>query len=224
MEGLIDKNFKWWNSDIDDYSNLNSSDKDEILLDNPKYDIDLLKSINKYVITLDSQQEEVNTSEINMNEGFISFVSEVRNYSISSLKNNRVVKSVQKPYLECLTTSRNANKIYKRLENSDYGIFVKDGDRYYKNDKMKSLYKSDQMKFPGSCFGNNVALTYHKTFKSVFNERKKIWDDWIVPTQFSERVYYKCKNNRYPIDATMVFIIGNRTANDIFLEILNIFS
>tara|TARA_B100000902_G_C27296081_1_gene909987 strand:- start:1057 stop:1749 length:693 start_codon:yes stop_codon:yes gene_type:complete len=230
MNKYILKNYEWWNEPDDTYSPntiAGGYKKSDIITENPKYNIDLLKKINKFVITTDSQQREYIHARQPLIKDFIEFMSHSRNLAKSSLMKNCIIDTTQVPYLELVTTTENSHKIYEFLKDSNvYGIFRKDyGETQQINRKMRAMYKCDDLRFKGSCFGMEVALTYHRLENSVFNERYKIWDNWVVPTIFSEHVYSKFfDNGLYSKDSSMLFIVGGDSMNSLFQDLLNVFS
>lgn len=230
MNDYIIKNYEWWNNPDDTYSPNTIGGgytKKDIITENPKYDIDLLKKLNGFVITTDSQQQEYDDMRKLLSKEFVEFISHSRNLAKSSLMKNCIIDTTQVPYLELVTTTRNAHRIYEFLENSNmYGVFRKDyGETQQTNRKMREMYKRDDLRFKGSCFGMEVALTYHRVENSVFNERYKIWDDWVVPTMFSEHIYSKFfDNGLYSKDSSVLFIVGGNSMNSLFQDLLNVFS
>ncbi len=230
MNEYIIKNYEWWNDPEDTYSPNTIGGgytKKDIITENPKYDIDLLKKLNEFVITTDSQQREYIYARQPLIKDFIEFLSHSRNLAKSSLTKNCILDTTQVPYLELVTTVLNAHKIYEFLKDSNvYGVFRKDyGETQMINRKMREMYKCDDLRFKGSCFGMEVALTYHRVGNSVFNERYKIWDNWVVPTIFSEHVYSKFfDNGLYSKDSSVLFIVGGNSMNSLFQDLLNVFS
>ena len=223
MNNLIKINNKWWNNgDETTYNDIPFCDGytlGDIRNENKTYDMDLLKKLNKFVITTDSQEGGDNKERINIIPEFAEFVHESRGITLDSMKGNYIIETGYVPYLECVTTRERAYQIYEK--NPDIGIYLLEKNGFNKMNKiMKDIHQKHKQKFKL----NYVALTYHKVRHQVYDEYNHIWSNWIVPTAFSKIVYGQFVNSKiYPDDAVLLFFIGNGEINSMFEKILNVF-
>ena len=235
MERLIEINAQYWKRAYDDiHSGVVSSSGEysplDIIEENKTYSLPLLVELNKYVITTESQelmsQREDDTP---LNNEFIEFVHDSRGFSIDSLRDNTIVHTTQIPYVELKTTVDHAGKIFNGLIDKR-AMFMTYGEEYqYRNQKLLDAYERDKEIFPGSCFDNQTALTFHKTKHRVYNARRRVWDSTIVPTIFDENYYHNKRvyeKEWVYSDMAVMFIVGDlkTDTNSLFRDILNIFS
>ena len=119
MKSAINKNMLFWNESNSDYNYL------DILEDNPKYQIDILRDINKKSITLDSQENLIDRKEINLNDSFIDFMCDQQNYLRKEFDNKKIILTNQKPYVELITSKDKALKLFEHFNmNLDIGIIL----------------------------------------------------------------------------------------------------
>ena len=119
MELAISKNMLFWNESNSDYNYL------DILEDNPKYQIDILRDINKKSITLDSQENLIDRKEINLNDSFIDFMCDQQNYLRKEFDNKKIILTNQKPYVELIVSKEKALKLFEHFNmNLDIGIIL----------------------------------------------------------------------------------------------------
>ena len=219
MNTLLEKNYKWWNTNDDNYC------VDNIKKENPKYNMDLLIEINNKIITTESQQQlhDELTSDHDINTNFISRICELWNYNISELQNRKIIYTYQRPYLELLTTNDIANKIFNSFkDDQQLGITNYNNKKFRSNDTMISLVNSDNIRFQTK---NLVILTYYELDENVSN-KDNIITKFLTPTTFKHDHKFLCKDFSH-IDSedgfenidldnlSKIFIIGKTPIIDI---------
>ena len=142
MELAISKNMLFWNESNSDYNYL------DILEDNPKYQIDILRDINKKSITLDSQENLIDRKEINLNDSFIDFMCDQQNYLRKELDNKKIILTNQKPYVELIASKEKALKLFEHFNmNLDIGIILFNNNEQKINTSMYYILFDDSIKF-----------------------------------------------------------------------------
>ena len=221
MDSAISKNILFWNETNSDYNYL------DILKDNPKYEIDILRNINKKSITLDSQENLNDREDINLNDSFIDFVCDQQNYHKKEFDNKKITVSIQKPYIELITSKDKALKLFEHFNmNLDIGIILFNNNEQKINMSMYNILFDDTIKFKTK---NRIVLTYYKLNSFVKNKRNEK-HIYLHTTTFNFNYDFLKKSfdntcNEFNIncnDIFNVFIIGKNHSiniNHIFSEI-----
>lgn len=225
MINLIKINNKWWNNgDKTTYNSIPFCDGytiEEIMRDNRTYNMDLLRELNKFIITTDSQEGGYKKDErMRIIPEFAYFLHDSRGITLDSMEGNYIIETRYVPYLECVTTKKRAYEIYENI--TDIGIYLLEKDGFDKmNDTMSGMLKESKKMFKL----DHIPLTYHKTRHQVFDSHNRIWTNLIAPTLFSKRIFMSDfpHSKIYPKDAVMMFFIGEGDINNIFQKILNVF-
>lgn len=173
MELAISKNQLFWNESNSDYNYL------DILEDNPKYEIDILRDINKKSITLDSQENLNDKKEINLNDSFIDFVCDQKNYRRKEFDNKKIILTNQKPYVELIASKEKALKLFEHFNmNLDIGIILFNNNEQKINTSMYYILFDDSIKFKTK---NRIVLTYYKLNNFVKKKEMKRKFTYILP-------------------------------------------
>ena len=231
MDALIENNYRWWNKRDDEIiepSEWISSDVSVIKNDNPTYDIELLKKINKWVITVDSQESSVmfDLKDKEINHYYCKFLQDSWGYSYSDLKNTSILEYYQKPYLELVTNYKNGDLLWDAfLNNTKYGFIMTQKTFTKSNKKFKSITDDTLQKFQ---LKNSIALTWQKTKHDVKNRYLKKSDKWLNPTNFpvNYRDHLSEEFTRYDYKMCKIFIVGEDcllNTNEIFKIIYDTF-
>jgi hypothetical protein len=158
FDKLLNMNNNWWESMDDTYHPLNYSYYKVIdIFDS--VDINsflLLRELNKYIITVDSQdgscEEESSLSPI-------EFIRQQKLEHLSEIP----ARELQRPYVDFLCEQGLANELLKL---QDYGIACLHGNRFIYNDLFRSKFMNEtQVNLTKAVFDNGVE-TYYTNFNS----------------------------------------------------------
>ena len=246
MQKFIDLNYKWWCNNTIKKKDLDVLDSDDELTehfphewitiskecikrDNPTYDMLLLAKINKWAITIDSQENlniNVLDKPIKIHHYYSKFLNDAWGYSYKDLKDNLIISNYQRAYLEVVTSIKNANKLWEGLKDStDFGLIKTTKKETVSNDLFKYLEDDTFSRFK---LNNRIALTFQKTKNSVQNHYLKSNLNWINSTNFPVNYeHYKeeevlNKND----DFCCLFIVARNCSieiNNLFQLLVNIF-
>ena len=245
MNKLLLENYRWWNkthkqlnkvdlSDTDDYDDhlpneWISISKEGIKEDNPSYDMDLLIKLNKWVITVDSQEnmiEIVDEKSNTLNHHYCKYLADERGFQYDELKKNRILENYQKPYLELITNIENGKSIWKNFKNSkDYGIIMTTKIFTRTNKTIDFILNNEKNKFH---FKNFISLTWQRIKNPVnntfYDKKTDLIISTTIPIDYSE--YKSRATQEKSNDFCHIFIVGKDCSlkiNNLFKKLIDIF-
>ena len=200
METLLRKNILWWTDSLGKESCHSGYTLDCIKKENPMFDFSLLAQINHKVCTTESQEQQVISCNdvVDYNSQFISFICDVWNYDKNQFRNKRIISTLQRPYLETVTTRDVGKKIFERFQKDRYIAVSEFNESCFRsNHTMLQLLKKDNRQFKTK---NKIILTYHELNDAVTN-KDNISTKWLTPTTFKLNKHWQ--NFSYALAATI---------------------
>ena len=245
MNKLLLENYKWWNkththlnkvdlSDTDDHdyhlpNEWISLSKDGIKEDNPSYNMELLIKLNKWVITVDSQEnmiKDVDEKSNKLNHRYCKYLADERGFLYDELKKNTILKSYQKPYLEMITNIENGKLIWNNFKNSkDYGIIMTTKKFTKTNKTIDTILHNEKKNLH---FKNFISLTWQRVQNPVnnkfYDKKTNLIISTTIPIDYSE--YKSRATQEKSNDFCHIFIVGKDCLlkiNNLFKKLIDIF-
>ena len=192
MDQALEFNYLWWKGEIN-HNNLNLLNIKSIRNTNKSY-TDLIIELNKYIITLDSQENILLKENADMNPLFAQFISNRDDIDIDYLMKRKVKELYQVPYIEAIVKNEDIEKLLK-LEDINVAVH---SDDIKENKLMKTC-------------GSVIRLTYMKLDD----------DNYLFPSNYirNKNIF----TNKYPNTSVVMFIgkCHNTDINQIFKKIID---
>ena len=205
----LSQNKEWMNGNNISHYHEGTYTFESILKENPTYDRNKLKLVNKYCITIDSQEAQTdNITNMKLDKTFLKFLSYVSGISLKKIK---IINMTQIPYLELVTSHGFGICLYNYIKNNpNWAISITYCDIFRENKNMIKLMTESLEKYK---MVNCVSLTRYELETPITN-KYKLLIRWISPTN------HHTDDRKCDIaEVSRIMIIGssnNLDLNDVF--------
>jgi len=177
MEKFFEKNYEYWKNNkernnFSDYQINNIFDK------NPNYNRNFLINCNKYFMTYKSQQNESNDINESIDQNICKYFSENHSFNYNDLLNCKIIRSIQRPYIDSITTKTNGYILYNNL--------------YYSQNICAIIYNIDTILY------NPITQLLLDSDKILFNKKKEIILSYdVIDKEIKYNKVFCCNRTSY---------------------------